>query len=526
MGGKYFLASIFCALALASCDFEQEYGEETVKDFSEASLDVNISADDQCTLAIGGLSNDSYLKTNLTAGGDLYVYYSGSGDFTGTESKGYSASLPSVQSGRLEDLKDAVLYYSWVRNDALQKTEVDGSVTTVSADVKMHPAFALVKLNIPEELKAKNVSLKASVPVTGGIQVQPQKGWGTWGESSMMSRIDDDPQQSEVITISSQEEYVSGDLYVALLPDAFDEFSNAYGCSVGTLTFDCVYYEGELSRRYAFDESLLCGTVTDLGQIPMPKPKVPVEGGKIRLMPDATLTIGITDANPDCEYYYEIASSKESCKEPTVNSTKFDPVVGFAPEITGYFDRYYIKILAHPLDTDYKGVVLEASLRNWHFQDGCPVDEIISEIAAGNKLNKAGEKEITAHGLEIYRNQDNALTDYEAPANRIAFTTARVQINAITEYASDAWIGFFVDKNISVKEGNTRGYRFYYNNSQSTTGYWKESLTSAGTTADRYNLCLHLTEIFKDNGIKAGDKFGLRGDGKHVYYGIALLEVL
>jgi hypothetical protein len=169
---------------------------------------------------------------------------------------------------------------------------------------------------------------------------------------------------------------------------------------------------------------------------------------------------------------------------------------------------------------------MTASLRNWKFQNGCPVDEIISKIAAGEKLQKAGENEMTSHGLEIYRNQNNALTDYEAPVNRIAFTTARVQINAITEYASDAWIGFFVDKNISVKAGGARGYRFYYNNSQNTTGYWTTSVTSAGTTADRYNMCLHLTEIFKDEGIKPGDKFGLRGDGKHVLYGIALLEVL
>ena len=133
---------------------------------------------------------------------------------------------------------------------------------------------------------------------------------------------------------------------------------------------------------------------------------------------------------------------------------------------------------------------------------------------------------MTSHGLEIYKNTDNALTDYEAPVNRIAFTTARVQINAITEYASDAWIGFFVDKNVSVKSETKRGYRFYYNNSQSTNSFWKTSSTSSGTTSDRYNICLHLTDIFKDNGIKAGDKFGLRGDGKHVLYGIALLEVL
>ena len=151
---------------------------------------------------------------------------------------------------------------------------------------------------------------------------------------------------------------------------------------------------------------------------------------------------------------------------------------------------------------------------------------LLKDIADGKKMAVVGDKEITSDGLEVYRNQTNALSDLEVLSNRIAFTSARVQINAITEYASDAWIGFFVDKNISVKAGSSRGYRFYYNNSQSTADYWSESVTSAGGNSDRYHMCLHLTEIFKANGIKAGDKFGLRGDGKHVYYGIALLEVL
>ena len=183
-------------------------------------------------------------------------------------------------------------------------------------------------------------------------------------------------------------------------------------------------------------------------------------------------------------------------------------------------------MLAHALDNDYSDVVLSASLRNWKFDENASVAPILKDIADGKKMANVGDKEITSDGLEVYRNQTNALSDLEVLSNRLAFTSARVQINAITEYASDAWIGFFVDKNISVKAGSRRGYRFYYNNSQSTADYWSESVTSAGANSDRYHMCLHLTEIFKENGIKAGDKFGLRGDGKHVYYGIALLEVL
>lgn len=549
MRGKYFLASISCALALASCDFQQEFGIAGGKEYGEMEITVKASAADEISNTLGGLwksgdalkmrlDGDMYEDTDdcLTMGAasegstdvlftgvlpsyrdsdNAFLYFSTGGEFSST---GYVKNIAASQSGRIEDVLDNVLYYSWARRDAI-KISADGKSLGIST--KMSPMAAVLKINVPVELQARNVRIKASSPIAGTLTVNPQMGWGGFGENALLNVHG----QEDVIVIDS-ENPVSGDLYVVVMPDYFDPVSNAYCSSAQTLTFSCDYYEGDLAKRYVLNDYMACGSVTDLGALPMPTPKIPVEGGTIRMMPDATLTIGIADANPDCEYYYEVGTSASDCATPTVNSTKFDPEAGFAPEITGHFDRYYIKILANPLDTDYKGVIMTASLRNWKFQDGCPVDEIISEIAAGTKLTKAGQKEMTSHGLEIYRNQDNALTDYEAPVNRIAFTTARVQINAITEYASDAWIGFFVDKNISVKAGGARGYRFYYNNSQNTTGYWTTSVTSAGTTADRYNMCLHLTEIFKDEGIKAGDKFGLRGDGKHVLYGIALLEVL
>ena len=531
MRGKYFLVLSAALLSLNSCDFEQEFGDIHMADYSDANLEINLSADDECAVLLGGLENDNYLKGHLSENGNLYVYFSGTGEFAGSDSLGYASTIPSVQSGKLEDLKENLLYYSWVRKDGLNLTEKSGVVQAVSADVKMQPAFALVKISVPQELKAQNISLKTQNPVTGRILVQPQKGWGSWGESALMNRLEDDSQQSDLITISNQDTYVSGDLYVAVLPDTFDQSNNAYSCSIGTLTFSCSYYEGDLTRRFSFDEGIPCGKVIDLGQIPMPKPKVPVEGGRIRMMPDATLTIGIADANKDCEYYYEIATTEGECAKPTTSSTKFDPEVGFKPEVTGNFDRYYIKVLAHALEDGYSDTILTASLRNWRFRQGCPVDEVLSQMESGSKLPAVGDTQMTSHGLELRRNTLKAagnydIGPYESNSSRIAYTTARVQINAITEYASDAWIGFFVDKNTSVKVGTARGYRLYYNNSQSTTGYWTSTVTSEATTSERINMCLHLNEFFKDSGIKAGDKFGLRGDGKHVYYGLALLEVL
>ena len=552
MRGRIFLALFVVLGTLGSCDFQQEFGDSTSGESGEVALTVTASADDALSQVVGGLwKSGDELKMRLSgaeyeeggcvsllaaSGGssdvafegvlpsyrdrdNVYLYFSNGGEFSGT---GYSKTVSSTQTGLLEDVLDNVLYYSWARWDAVRAIKEDKVLKSVAIETRMAPMAALLKINIPVELQARNVRIKASSPIAGTVAVHPQKGWSSMGEDGLLYAQG----ASDEITVGG-EGVVSGDVYVVVMPDGFDAVSNAYCNAAQTVTLTCDYYEGDYAKRYLLDDSMVCGAVTDLGILPMPAPKIPVEGGKIRLMPDATLTIGIADANPDCEYYYELGSSEETCAVPTVNSAKFDPATGFRPEITGSFDRYFIKVLAHPLDTDYKGVVMTASLRNWKFYQGCPVDGIVSKIASGDILTNVGESQMTSHGLEIYRNQSNALTDYEANTARIAFTTARVQINAITEYASDAWIGFFVDRNTSVKVGSARGYRFYYNNNQSgTDSYWKTSITSEGTTSERINQCLHLTEIFKDNGIKAGDKFGLRGDGKHVYYGIALLEVL
>ena len=554
MRGKHFLVSAIFAMALSSCDFEQDFGEAGGKEYGEMEITVKASATDELSSILGGLwkSGDA-LKMRLDGGlyedtddclnllsasegsdgvlfngaapsyregDDAYLYFSTGGEFSST---GYVKNIPSNQSGDIDDVLDNVLYYSWVRRDAI-RIVADGKSLGISTN--MSPMAAVLKITVPEELQARNVRIKASLPIAGTVTVNPQMGWGSFGENALLNARG----QEDVIVIDS-ENTVSGDVYVVVMPDCFDAASDAYCCSAQTLTFSCDYYEGEFAKRFILNDYMACGTVTDLGTLPMPTPKIPVDGGTIRMMPDASLTIGIADANPDCEYYYELGTNEEDCPTPTASSTKFDPQTGFHPEITGHFDRYYIKVLAYPLDTDYKGVVMQASLRNWKFSKGCPVDAVLSQMESGTLLPKVGDTEVTSHGLELRRNSLKAtgnfdIGPYEVNDQRIACTSARIQINAALEYPSDAWIGFYVDKNTCVGSGNKRGYRFFYNNSQSTSDYWSEVINATGSSSQRHNICLHLTDIFAAKGLHVGDKFGLRGDGKHVYYGIALLEVL
>jgi hypothetical protein len=49
-------------------------------------------------------------------------------------------------------------------------------------------------------------------------------------------------------------------------------------------------------------------------------------------------------------------------------------------------------------------------------------------------------------------------------------------------------------------------------------------MTEENKKNEKHTICHYLNEIF--GSVKAGDKFGLRGDGQHVFYGMAMLEVL
>ena len=147
--------------------------------------------------------------------------------------------------------------------------------------------------------------------------------------------------------------------------------------------------------------------------------------------------------------------------------------------------------------------------------------------------------ETTEDGIEVYNNKFTKQVDgetvddikklnYEETDVRIAYTTAFVQLNVTAEYDSDIWMSFYVDKNTCVgysnNEPNKRGYRLFYNHSQSTSSYWAESVVASHPNDnEKYNLNVHVSENIS---VKKGDKFGLRGDSKHVFYGMSMLEVL
>ena len=468
---------------------------------------------------------------------NMYVFSSADGQFTGTST--YYKDIPSEQTGLLSDLKKYAFWSVWVTKGMQKFTETDsnGLPVELEIDATLLPKFSIIKLNVPASLALTSIKLEAESDIAGGITINAARNPNySSGTSAHLSRSNG----VKAITVSNGNEIISGDVYIVVAPDAYDPNAavtstsfDKYCCSTESLKFTFVNSNGEMTYSRSLTDPIHCGELKDLGSLPANMMTPVVEAGSLCMTDATSLTIGVANPNSDCKYYYEIGATKDACATPTTASAEFDPATGFAPDVTGNFDRYFIKVLAHTDDPAYRDAVMTASLRNWKFYQGCPVDEVLSQMESGAKLPAVGDTEMTSHGLELRRNTLKAtdpvnydIGPYESNSSRIAYTTARVQINAITEYDSDAWISFFVDRNTSVKVGSQRGYRLYYNNSQSTDSYWKTSVTSEAAISEKINICLHLSEIFKDNGIKAGDKFGLRGDGKHVFYGMAILEVL
>ena len=559
--------------------FEWEIGDELKTTYYTGTLKA-VSAGSGATFE-GDVTGFPNTKANM------YVFYSESGD---VNSAYCTSVIPVQQSGLASDIKKHVVWSSWITTaqqhffDASGKEISSGTPASVEIIAEMIPNFSILKFNVPQELGLTSISITADANIAGTLKVNAARIPTSSGNNKPEHRINrpSDGLQSTTIEVSRDGEVISGAVYVVIAPDAFDKSATPtatswelYHSTATKLNFTFVRGEESMEYESKLQDPIQMGELKDLGTLPLNIMLPKVEAGKLCLTNATTLTVGVSSPNPSCTYYYEIGSSRGDCKNPTTASASFDPSEGFCPAVTGTFDRYYIKVLAHTEEDGYRDAVMTASLRNWKFKEGCPADKILSKVESGEVLDSVGDYENTSDGLELYRNavassgNKFAIGGYEATTTRIAYITARIQMNASVENdESDVWMAFYVDRNVSVsytknvqetydettgelkndknENGkydpdpydwpNKRGYRLFYNNSQNTDKYWKETVwanmenmnESGSLPSEKYTICLHLTDLFADHDevIKSGDKFGLRGDGKHLFYNMAMLEVL
>lgn len=572
-------AAALAVIFTASCNKEMNPSEGLAPEVNTVKVTMNVTAGDplskmvmngnQFAWEIGDEVKTAYYKGTLKAissgsaatfEGDvtgfpatkanMYVFYSENGTVS---SASCTAVIPEQQSGLAVDINQHVLWSSWVGSgsqhyfDADGKEISSGAPARVEIDAEMVPNFSVLKFNVPQELGLTSITITADANIAGSLKVNAARIPTSSGNNKPEDRIirSSDTQYNS-IEVSRKGEVISGDVYVIVAPNAFDKTTTPtstswelYYNTATKLKFTLTNQSGSVDYEAKLSDCINMGELKDLGTLPLNIMTPKVDAGKLCLTDATTLTVGIDNPNPACTYYYEIGASKTECKTPTTASASFDPSKGFNPEITGTFDRYFIKVLAHTEQGEYRDVVLTASLRNWKFSEGSPVRDILSSLSG--KTLEPGFVNTTTDGIEVYNNKYTkkdadgqtvidykTLNNYEQTDVRIAYTSALVQLSVTSEYDSDIWMSFYVDRNTCVGYSNgvpnKRGYRLFYNNSQSTSDYWAATVNANNPTkGERYNLNVHVSDKIN---VSKGDKFGLRGDGKHVYYGIAMLEVL
>ena len=465
----------------------------------------------------------------------VYAYYSNSGHFYTNGGIMYCHDLPEVQTGRKEDLQDNIAYYARIHKDKIKFNKEEDEVKSIELNAEMSPAFALIKLTVPAELALNMIQVEATSNIFGRTFISPHKAWGTFGEgsNSRFSRPakSETTPQGRVITISRDGEVISGDVYVAVAIDAYDTEAQNYCCKTESLTFTFTNSEGN-STVYTnnFNEPIYLGSIKELGTLPLNMMLPKVNGGTLTLTNASTLTVGVKDHNENCEYYYEIASSKDECARPTTKSTKFDPQIGFTPTAgTGYSDRYYINVLVHSLDNGFKDVVLKGSLRSWSFKNGCEAGQILAKASNGEILTQKGETVQTTDGLIIVRRQfkdnDPKILNFEQTSARIAYVSARVPLYMPVEHNSQATLWFCIDQTTCIGTGQ-RAFNLYYNDATSRVnelnGYTVKDVVKGSDYASSGRKAI----VWTLGNLNAGDKVAPVGDGQHVFYNMALLEVL
>ena len=469
------------------------------------------------TATAAGASVDFDGTFKSLSGQNLYYYASRNGAFNGATGIIFKHEIPATQTGQLTDLRNHFLFYGWkAAANITTHTETELYFTAM-----LEPFFSILKINLPAGLGVTSFTLTANSDIAGTVRVSPQRSLDEKPIGTSDCRIyrHDSDTQGNTITVSNGGSVLSGDVYVALMPDAFDSDSKTYYCSATSLSFTFTTGSGDITITRPLKSSIYNATVKDLGAVPASlKPEV--AAGSLKLMEASGVVIGIDSYNAACTYYYETGESMATCATPTTSSTSFDPATGFTLATTGTSDSWYVKVLAHSSDSNYGDAVLSGYVRNWNLNSSSPVISAIE--AVGTDTGVVDATQTSSDGLEVWRRTTSNI-NFEKTAARIALTSAHMAISCVAEHSTEAWIKFDVDKSTSVSSGSKRGYRLFYNHGNGVNTL-NGNTTNASITSD--GVSARVPVLWKLGSINAGDKFAIRGDGKHVWYATTFLEVL
>ena len=464
---------------------------------------------------------------------NLYAYFAKDADWNGTNSVGVIKEIAAQQTGKIEDIDDNAVYAAFIQKKYITPTFDGDEVTELEFNADMRPYFSLVKINVPAELGLTSITLSADADLAGKLCVNTSKIndnehnniFGT-GSAQLVNMATDGRSQS--IVISRGGEIISGDVYFVIAPDEYDSVASAYGCSATALKFGFATATENYEYEATLAEKIHMGELKQLGSIPVSIKTPKVDAGTICLTGAADFTISISNPNSDCTYYYEVGASASETKTPTTSSAQLDLTSGFSPEMTGTFNNYFIKILAHYTgEGDYRDNLLKANVRYWTFNKTCPTAAAYRDAA--NSLVNSGDQVVTSDGLIVRRRSTSAL-NYGEGDNSIEYNNCIVPFIPV-ERTSNVYV-YLKTSNYYNNSSSKTFNLFHTNNNFSTIGrtYDFNGTGNTKTTIQRPSGSTgedHLTSVVWDLGaLDVKYRLAFAPDSKMSAYGQGILEVL
>ena len=191
------------------------------------------------------------------------------------------ATLPHEQDGTSEAFNSCYLMYRLNRSadsESPEGQEEGAELTAVNLSFDMKGFSSVIKLNVPEALNLKTISLSATdaegndINLAGKIKLQTAKGDNGLinGGSGKVNKGN-----KTTITVERSNGNIYGDVFIYLLPDAYGGDPVKYYSTAKTLNFTFINEDGlQCTLPVAIDPEhpLTAATVHDFGSLPATLP--------------------------------------------------------------------------------------------------------------------------------------------------------------------------------------------------------------------------------------------------------------
>lgn len=530
-------------LSLSGVNFSWDAGDKLRVRLANTKSGVysDVYENEEFTASTPGASTvftGSFLHNDIseaTAPENTYCYFATDGRWGSSTSPFYYKTVPTSQTGLLADIKNNVLLYAGVAKSSITLV-TDGSNTPVgySFSVTLHPFFTVLKVTVPESLDLRELKLKSESAIAGTFGIKPMgRAYGTLQpeqNDGFLDRGSSLTSKEYEITVSRGGEKISGDVYIVVIPDAYDSDEGEYYCNTDKLTFTLTDGNGSTTTFTNFlNGKVYCKRLKNLGSLPESF-KTSIDAGALCLLNATSLKVAVENPSASCTYYYETATSRAALAIPSTSSTQFDPAAGFEISSSNSYDAVYVNILAKSNDPSYSSKYLTGVVRNWNFKSGTPVADALTDafsanptilLAYGSGNVNSGATFTTSDGILLFRQSANAdAANLTVTSDYIKFRSHRIWPFVTVDQDADVW--YYVKTADDVNLGANVVYNRWSNTA--TTDVDGESCKisiTAGSPVQELAYTFHLGNL------SSGDRLAFRGDagaGNRIY-NIALLEI-